>query len=168
MAALGVPLLHVAQTGVESTTVDGGFVVGASAAFVAGTLAVWRRRALASVRRFADRRRYRRFARVCAGLLMALAVLPAIMPYDHLLPRASASSTTVERGTVAVHESHCHGTTGSCADAPVSAGPGQVLASDPLIVVPVLLSVALLSPAVVLIGIARRPDVPVPLPALAA
>lgn len=166
--ALALPLLHVARVVVEPPTVREEALVAGAAAPAVTAVAIWRSPIVSTARRLARRRPCRRVASAFAGVLMALAVLPAILPYDHLVPRARTESGGHSTHDAAVHASHCHDTPGSCADAPVSAGPGQFLTSEPLIVVPALLVLATLSRATILTGITRRPDVPVPLPAHAA
>ena len=59
--------------------------------------------------------------------LVFFAVLPSVVPYDHLLPGLHHDQSIASE---AVHETHCHLTPGSCADAPVAAGPGQLMCSS--------------------------------------
>jgi hypothetical protein len=93
---------------------------------------------------------------------VAFAVLPSVVPYDHLLPAASHAA---EHGASEVHTTHCHVAPGSCADAPVTAGLGQYLASDPLIVAPALILIAMVLAMPVLAGVSMRPPTPPPLAA---
>ena len=66
-------------------------------------------------------------------------------------------------GQEAVHVSHCHVSPGTCSDAPVTAGPGQLLHSQPLLVIPSLLAVMLIAAATVLTGLVLKPEIRPPL-----
>jgi hypothetical protein len=89
--------------------------------------------------------------------LAVLAVLPSVVPYDHLLVQA-------HDGHEDVHAAHCHGTSpGSCADAPIPSGPGQMLTNEPLLAAPAMLSLLLLITVVPLAGVTRRPELRPPL-----
>jgi hypothetical protein len=79
-----------------------------------------------------------------------------VLPYDHILASTGADEA-------ASHASHCHDAPGACADAPVASGLGQTLASEPLVVAPSLIAVLLLFVAPLMLGVSRRPAVPVPL-----
>lgn len=87
------------------------------------------------------------------AVMAFLAVLPSVIPYDHLLPGTHNDSPAAE----ATHAQHCHGSPGSCADAPIAAGPGQFIFSDPLVVAPAMLAVLLASTIPALRGISPRP-----------
>lgn len=89
-------------------------------------------------------------------VLTLLAVLPSIVPYDHLVVEARA-------GHEGSHSDHCHGTPGQCADAPIPSGPGQVLTSEPLIAMPAMLSLLVLVLTRALTGITRQPELRPPL-----
>ena len=93
-------------------------------------------------------------------LVAFLAVLPSVVPYDHL----SASAHTEHED---VHAAHCHGTPGTCADAPIPSGPGQMLMGEPLTAVPAMLSLLVLVAVVPLVGLTRRPELRPP-PAFAS
>jgi hypothetical protein len=95
--------------------------------------------------------------------LTMLAVLPSVIAYDHILPRDTPGG---ERA--AVHAAHCHDSPGSCADAPITSGPGQMLDAAPLVAAPAMLSILLLTITPVLIGVTRRPYLRPPLPLVAA
>ena len=127
----------------------------------APALAEWttRRRALPRLRA----RTRRRLLMLAGSSLTMLAVLPSVFAYDHLLPRGTHAD---ERA--AVHASHCHDGPGSCADAPVTSGPGQMLDAAPLVGAPPMLSILLLAITPVLIGVTRRPYLRPPLPLVAA
>jgi hypothetical protein len=92
----------------------------------------------------------RKVAMRAAAVLTGLALMPAVIPYDHLL-----SATHLD--DVATHAEHCHDSPAACADAPVTSGPGQMIDSAPLLVEPVMLAVLLLGAAPLLIGLTRRP-----------
>jgi hypothetical protein len=123
-----MPLLHAVP--MTARSLDGrmlglGFLVA-----VAGTVWIW----------FPDHaRQFRRgvaragVARCAAMVMLLLAVLPSVVPYDHLFGHVDMSPAET-----AVHAAHCHGSPGSCADAPVTSGPGQFLVSGPLLIAPAL------------------------------
>ncbi|HXK32938.1 MAG TPA: hypothetical protein VNM91_02860, partial [Dehalococcoidia bacterium] len=73
-----------------------------------------------------------------------------VFPYDHVGPIDAG-------GDAQAHAAHCHVTPGSCADAPVSAGPGQFVFSDALLVVPALALVAIVVASATLVGRVPRP-----------
>lgn len=107
----------------------------------------------------ARRMRRRRIGTAFRGVMLTLAllaVLPAVVPYDHLFVEARA-------GHEGSHSDHCHGTPGQCADAPIPSGPGQVLTSEPLIAMPAMLSLLMLVMTPALTGITRRPELRPPL-----
>ncbi len=108
-------------------------------------------------------RTQRRLLMLAGATLTMLAVLPSVFAYDHLLTRDTHADDSA-----AVHAAHCHGVPGSCADAPVTSGPGQMLDAAPLVVVPPMLSILLLSVAPILIGVTRRPYLRPPLPLVAS
>lgn len=94
-------------------------------------------------------------AQIC--LLALAAFLLSAVPLDHIVAHGQ------EAGTEHVHEMHCHGASGDCSDAPVSAGPGQFLLSDPLLVVPSLLAVLVLVLQPAMLGVPTRPRLRPPL-----
>ncbi len=87
--------------------------------------------------------------------MMFLALLPAVLPFDHLFMPDTHVDAAVQD---AVHEAHCHIAPGSCSDAPIPAGPGQLLLFQPLVVVPILLTVLLSLAIPMLAGIVVTPD----------
>ena len=152
------PLLHVAETMVRVHDLDLRVLVAGVAAFAGTAALIWapRRRGRISIRRGDVRQAGR-------GIILALAflaVLPSVVPYDHL----SASAHTEHED---VHAAHCHGTPGTCADAPIPSGPGQMLMGEPLTAVPAMLSLLLLVAVVPLVGLTRRPELRPP-PAFAS
>jgi hypothetical protein len=118
------PLLHVVSPPSHVWGLD--LRVVALAAFVAAvlflTLAFPRQ-----ARRAVRRARHAGAARCVMVALAALAVLPSAVPYDHILPHQDNPADA------SVHAAHCHTSPGSCADAPVSSGPSQLLFSQPLL-----------------------------------
>ena len=140
-------LLHIGNTAARWTTVNPWIVALGVLLFVAAAALIWRP--------LSGRRLLRRIGPPTLALAVALAVLPSILPYDHLLPPVAGHAA--EHAASNVHASHCHVTPGSCADAPVTAGAGQFLASDPLLVTPVLTLVAIMLAIPALAGITMRP-----------
>lgn len=154
-----LPLLHVAGTAAQRTvglTLDGRVLTVAMLLFAIAAVIVWRAPIAGAVRALAHRRVRRRVVWVGATVLAFFAMLPAVVPYDHILAEAGDAHE-------GAHASHCHEAPGECADAPVAAGFGQLMASDSLLVVPSLILVLLIFPSLALQGVSRRPDVPVPL-----
>lgn len=149
--------LHIAHTAVQVTTVDPALLVLGATAMALAITAIWlpwpRLRAVTSGRG------RRRIGRSVLTALVFLALLPSVVPYDHLLSRDAHAGAEEE----AVHVSHCHISSGTCSDAPISAGPGQLLMSDPLIVAPAMLAVLLIATGTVLIGVSVRPEIRPPL-----
>lgn len=146
---LTLPLLHASQTVVQA-------LPSATACLVVLAIAVAAGAAANAFTRLRRRTRVRA-AIAAAWALTLIALLPSVVPYDHL---AAAMHTD---GAAAVHESHCHGTPSSCADAPVTSGPGQMLDAAPLLVAPVLTLLLLVVTATTLVGITRRPILRPPL-----
>jgi hypothetical protein len=126
----------------------------AAAAFAFATAMIWRPdvQARVALRRTAT---WRRFARRTAVVMTALALLPAVLPYDHLLPGLHIEDHADE----AVHASHCHVSPGSCSDVPLASGVGEFVFNEPLVAVPAMLTVALFVAAKVLRGTTPRPEV---------
>jgi hypothetical protein len=150
---LSFPLLHAAGSVRAVYDVDPLAIAGGAALFVAATAWAWAPRDGFLVRA----RTLRRFGRAIAVTLVVAALLPSLFPYDHLLQRDAHAS---EHGPV--HALHCHDTPGSCADAPLPAGPGELFAAAPLLTTPALISVAMAVAVVVLCGVTKRPPVPPP------
>jgi hypothetical protein len=152
-------LLHIGQTAAQVATVDPAALVAAAAAFTVAAIAIWLPRSPLSVRTLRSRRGRRRVASVIASALVFLALLPSVVPYDHLFVHDAHAATIDE----SVHAAHCHVSPGTCSDAPVSSGPGQLLMSAPLVVTPAMLAVLITATATVLVGISFRPETPPPL-----
>lgn len=148
-----LPLLHVAETVVRVTVLDGRVLLAGALLLAVATAAIWwpRRGGRASFRG----RDLRSAGRGVMVALAFFALLPSVVPYDHLLVAPHA-------GHEDAHVLHCHGAPGECADAPIPAGPGQMLAAEPLIAVPAMLSLALLIAVVPLVGVTRRPELQPP------
>jgi len=143
-----LPLLHVVQSAAQTRVLDARVTAAAVVAFAISLAVIWRPdRAL-------RRRRTRRYAaRAALSALVFLAMLPAVLPYDHLFfPDAHAE------GDEAVHVAHCHASPGNCSDVPMTSGPGQLLLGDPLILAPVMLALLVVVAEPVLRGITRRPE----------
>lgn len=149
-----LPLLHTMPAPArvtQVTTVSPPLLLGALAALLVVAFAVWAPRPL-SVRRLS---RWPA-ARAVMAFMVFFAVLPSVVPYDHLIPGLHQDmSIAAER----VHETHCHLTPGSCADAPVSVGPGQFIFTDPLVIAPAMLAVLLVFSLPAMVGISPRPEV---------
>ncbi|HYM15651.1 MAG TPA: hypothetical protein VEZ14_08835 [Dehalococcoidia bacterium] len=147
MAGLSLPLL-------QTITVASGAAVGpaipllAAAAFAGAMCCLRAPRSL----RVPHGRRAGALQATLAAMAF-LAVLPAVIPYDHLLPGAHNEGVTAE----ATHEQHCHASPASCADAPVAAGLGQFIFSDPLVIAPAMLVVLIALAIAALRGISPRP-----------
>lgn len=147
-----LPLLHSApQTPppVAVHALDARVAVAAALAFALAAALIWRPAALA---RGAI---WRRVARRTAIVMTALALLPAVVPYDHLLPGLQID----DKGDEAVHASHCHVSPGSCSDVPLASGFGEFVFNEPLVTIPAMLAVALFAAARVLRGTTPRPEV---------
>jgi hypothetical protein len=158
-----LPLLHVAQSASELITVDRSVLASALAGMGATILAIWRPRNWRRLHVFRSSRARRRVAGAIAGAAMFIAVLPMLLPLDHVFAPHVHSG-----GEQQVHASHCHESPGSCSDMPLLSGPGQFLASEPLIVTPAFVSVLLVFGFAPLIGITHKPPVPPPLRLTAA
>lgn len=144
-----VPLLHVVQAATHVTTVDPVVITLALLAFAAVIAWLWAPRPL-SLRRAARSRAMRG----SLAILVFFAVLPAVLPYEHLLPGAHDDGPAAE----AVHAAHCHIAPGSCSDLPLASGAGQFLVSEPLVVVPAMLTVLIALTMPAMRGITLRPD----------
>lgn len=144
-----MPLLHVVQAATHVATVDPAVLALALFAFAAVIAWLWAPRPL-SVRRAARSRTMR----TTAAVLFFFAVLPAVLPYDHLLPGAHDDGP----GAEAAHAAHCHVAPGSCSDVPLASGAGQFLVSEPLVVVPAMLTVLIALTVPAMQGITLRPD----------
>jgi len=153
MHLAGPFLLHVAPAASRVTTSVDLPVVALAAAFFGFALTAL---VPAPAPRLwsAGRRLLRRVAPIVVGGAVALAVLPTVVPYDHLFPVAHAASTAADE---AEHEAHCHGAPASCADAPVTVGPGQLMAAQPIVVAPAMFAVLVVLTLPALIGRIPRP-----------
>jgi hypothetical protein len=144
-----LPLLHATQTVVQALPSATDCLVVLVVAVAVGAIAN-------AITRLRHRVR-RRLGAAALAALVALAVLPSVVPYDHLI------AAPHDDDGAAVHASHCHDTPASCADAPVTSGPGQILDAGPLLVLPAMASVLLIAVSPVLRGISRRPMLRPPL-----
>ncbi len=147
-----LPLLHAAQA---AQAVTGAFPSATECLIVLAMAVVAGAAANAATR--LRRRARRRLGVVAVSALVLLAVLPSVVPYDHLVAAAH------DDGQAAVHASHCHESPSSCADAPVASGPGQILDAGPLVIVPAMISVLIVLVSPALYGITRRPILRPPL-----
>ncbi len=149
-----LPLLHASQASVATSALDARVAAMASLAFAVAAVMIWRP---ALPRRAALMRTtmWRRVAGRAAIVMTALALLPAVLPYDHLLPGLHIEDKADE----AVHASHCHVAPGSCSDVPLASGFGEFVFNEPLVVLPAMLAVALFAAARVLRGTTPRPEV---------
>ncbi len=147
-----LPLLHSAPPTplpVAVHALDARVAVAGALAFALAAALIWRPAALARASL------WRRIARRTAVVLTVLALLPAVVPYDHLLPGLHID----DKGDEAVHASHCHVSPGSCSDVPLASGFGEFVFNEPLVTIPAMLAVALFAAAQVLRGTTPRPEV---------
>ena len=89
MGSLG--LLHISQTAVDVTTIDPIVVAVALAALAVATAAIWRR-PMTPLRGFISRRSRRRAVSLVATAFVFFALLPSVVPYDHLFGDTHASA----------------------------------------------------------------------------
>jgi hypothetical protein len=151
-----ITLLHIAQTATRVTTVDLRVLAVAGSILAVAAALIWVPE-LSSFPRIPVRIR-RRIAGHAVAALVFVAVFPSVVPYDHLIVRGHHDEAQNE-----VHASHCHISPGTCADAPVASGPGQLMLSEPLVIVPAMLGVLILLLTPALAGITVRPEVRPPL-----
>ena len=149
-------LLHIGNTATSWTTLSPWVAVLGVLSFLAAATLVW---SPAHPRQLRFPRILRPAARLAIQLTVFAALLPSVLPYDHLLPTTAAAATDNQ----SVHAAHCHESPGSCSDAPVSSGAGQFMAAEPLIVAPALVVMLLLFTAPLLRGVTPRPEVRPPL-----
>ena len=149
-------LLHIGQTAVKVTTVDPGILALATAALALCIIAIWLPRAS---QRFGSRRDRRRIGRAVLTAVVFLALLPSVVPYDHLFSGDAHAGSEQE----ALHVTHCHVSPGTCSDAPLTAGAGQLLMGNPLVVAPAMLIVLLIATSTLLVGLTVRPEIRPPL-----
>ena len=150
-----LPLLHVAQTATQVTALDPGVAGAALGAFVIALAFIWRDH----LGLLARPRVARAIALRVAAVAVLFAVLPAVLPYDHLFFDEPVATHAEE----AAHSMHCHLTPGTCSDAPITAGPGQLIFNDPLIFAAPLLLLALYFTARTLEGRMPKPDLRPPI-----
>ena len=149
-----LPVLHAAQA---VTDADGlslpaiALVVGIGSAIASFGM-------LVGIQALRHRATRRRATLVAAGLLTLLAIVPSVVPYDHLWQQTGHASEHA-----GVHAAHCHDSPASCSVAPVTSGPGQIIGADPLIIVPAMLALLLLATIAPLSSISRRPEIRPPL-----
>jgi hypothetical protein len=148
-----LPLLHIGNSVARVTVVDERVLLLATLALGSALLLIWQPHWPRRLTRGGAPGSPLRAAIVA---LAVFAVLPSVVPYDHLL-------VTQEAAHEAAHSSHCHGTPGGCADAPVPSGPGQLFANEPLIAVPAMLALLLLVAVMPLVGVTRRPELRPPM-----
>ena len=106
------------------------------------------------------RRSRRRVASCGIAIVVCLALLPSVVPYDHLFVQEHHSDAA---GMKAVHASHCHASPATCSDAPITSGLGQLLMSEPLTATPAMLALLMLITTTVLVGVSYRPETRPPL-----
>jgi len=158
MTAL-LPMLHVGDAVAEATVLDQRVLIAGITVLAAAVALIWAPRR--GMRTFGGRRRPLEWARGALVALAFFAVLPSVVPYDHLVVREHA-------GDEADHEAHCHGAPGECADAPIPSGPGQLLGGEPLVLLPAMLSLLMLFTLAPLAGVTRRPELRPPMAAAAS
>jgi hypothetical protein len=152
-----LPLLRITQTAARVTTVDGRVAAILGATLVLALAFIWRDELLPRLLRPRIRRA---IAMRFVALLVFFAVLPAVLPYDHLFVERGAISEADE----VTHSMHCHLTPGTCADAPITAGPGQLIFNDPLLLTAAaLLLVVVYTTERTLHGRTLRPDLRPPI-----
>jgi hypothetical protein len=162
-AIMPLPLLHAGPVPLGSSFLDLRTAAIAAAVFAMATASIWWSPVpdRASLMR---RGLWLRVGRRAACVMTAAALWPAVLPYDHLLPGAHLDSAAGE----SVHASHCHVSPGTCSDVPLASGLGEFLFTEPLVLVPAMLSVALLAASVVLWGFVPRPELRPPMLGAAA
>ncbi|TAK55959.1 MAG: hypothetical protein EPO22_14035 [Dehalococcoidia bacterium] len=149
-----LPLFHAAKASVAISSLDARVAVAAALAFAVAAAVIWRPE-LPLRSWLARTAMWRRAAHRAAIVMTALALLPAVLPYDHLLPGLHIEDKADE----ALHASHCHVAPGSCSDVPLASGFGEFVFNEPLVTTPAMLAVALLATTQVLRGTAPRPEV---------
>ncbi len=155
MAIPPLPLLHIVQTATTVPAVVPRIVLLAAALLAAVLAGTWMPRPM-SLQRLTRAPAMR----ASLSVLVFFAVLPSVVPYDHLLPGLHQDDTAAAE---AVHASHCHLSPGSCADAPLAAGPGQLIFNEPLVIAPALLATLLAFSVPAMTGITLRPETRPPL-----
>jgi hypothetical protein len=153
-----MPLLHVADT---VTVVDFRVVGLALLVFACVLAVVWVPAIREGFHALGRRSARRRAAFVAVAALFLVALLPSVFPYDHIILDAHAEP--VGSAEQQAHATHCHVSPGTCADAPLAAGPGQLLMGAPLLTPPTLITLLLIASIPVLYGVTRRPELRPPL-----
>src|SRR3990172_6238038 len=103
-----LPLLHAAQASLATSSLDARVATGAVLAFAVVMAVMWRP-APPGRAMLVRMTMWRRIAPRIAIVMTALALLPAVLPYDHLLPGLHVE----DRAGEALHASHCHVAPGS-------------------------------------------------------
>lgn len=149
-----LPLLHAVP--MTARTIDDRLIALACVASAVALLWIWFPGHARTIRRRIDRAG---IARSMAMLMLLLAVLPLVVPVDHIFGHVDVTGPNES----AIHAAHCHGSPGSCADAPLTSGPGQLLMSDPLLMSPAMLTVRMQTFAATLAGRTVLPDLRPPI-----
>jgi hypothetical protein len=150
-----LPPLHIAQAATRVTTLDGDVTTIVAAALIVVLALIWRDH----LHLLLHRRSARTLTVGLAAIAIVFALLPAVVPYDHLFFEHAAVSQAEETA----HSMHCHLAPGACADAPISAGPGQFIFSDPPLLTAAMLSVVMYLATRTLQGRTLRPDLRPPI-----
>ena len=152
-----LPLLNAAQSAAKVAHLDRSLLASACAILGSAVTVTWRPQWRAAANVIRHRGARRRFAAGMMISLMFLAMLPSVLPLDHVVSRHQES-----QGHDEVHAAHCHTSPGSCSEMPLQSGPGQFPVRDPLIVAPVLIVILLVMTFPLLFGFRHRPEVPPP------
>jgi hypothetical protein len=152
-------LRHIAQSSVPVTTVDPAILATALGLLAVAAIAIWLPRSPFSLGTLRHRRHRHRAAGAAATALLFLALLPSVVPYDHLFTHDAHA----DAAKASVHAAHCHVSPGTCSDAPITSGPGQLLMGEPLIIAPAMLAILVAATAAVLVGVSVRPEIRPPL-----
>jgi len=140
------PVLHAGET-VARLTVDWRVLAVALVALVVALVIIWRPTRL---RAPLHATRARSLARTAVCALALLAVLPSVLPYDHLI-------LDVPAGDAETHAQHCHGA-GECSSGGASSVAAPFVEPESLLAAPALTSVLLLLLIAPLTGVTRRPE----------
>jgi hypothetical protein len=151
--------LHVAGTTPWVTTVDPVVLSLAAGLFLLVAALIWLPAPSRPGGPLLRRRTRRHILSLAVGATVFLAVMPIVLPWDHLF-LSHGDETAAEES---VHASHCHESPGTCSDAPVTAGPGQLMLTAPLLPTPALFGMLLLFAVPLLAGITLRPETRPPL-----
>ena len=146
-------LPHVGNVGPRAASLDLRVLAAAILVFAAVSTFAWAR-AVSAARIVPRRRVRRRLASVAVAAAVFFAVTPTVLPWDHLFLDSDRHAAAEEQ----LHASHCHESPGTCSDAPVSSGPGQLMLTAPLVVVPTMLGVLMLVGIATLTGVTLLPE----------